>query len=241
MRKRSPQADVAVAPSHAKGRTSATAREPSAKRPLRHRPPSAIVASCAAATALFAAVVAAVGPAKGERSTYAWPPPELPASSPQRGWYAPLPLLNRVPASIDVRVPCDLAPALHGARSPTVIATARHPRSVGALRISRQAGALRISVGTADVATVPWPTACPLDVVVADGQVRIPNRTISLETDTLDHMPIVTGLFTDLDGRAGAPAKVVVRTRMYATSWTARQALAGLLSIALSCVVVFVL
>jgi hypothetical protein len=54
-------------------------------------------------------------------------------------------------------------------------------------------------------------------------------------------MPIVTGLFTDLDRRAGAPAKVVVRTRMYATSWTARQALAGLLSIALSCVVVFVL
>ncbi len=54
-------------------------------------------------------------------------------------------------------------------------------------------------------------------------------------------MPILTGLFTGLDIRAGEPPQVVVRTRDYATSWTARQFVAGGLAVALVCAVLILL
>jgi len=200
-----------------------------------------LLAVCAAALALVASIVVAAGPARGESAEYAWPPATLPAESPERGFYAPLPLLNRVPASIEVQLPCGLAPPLRDARPVTVLATARRAETAGALRIAGVDDALRISVGASDVAELPWPTSCPLRVEVADGELRLPSRAVSLQTQTLDDMPIVTGLFTGLDLRAGEPPRVVIRTRDYATSWTARQFVAAALAVALVCLALILL
>ena len=195
------------------------------------RPP--LLALCAATLALLAAIVVAAGPARGESAEYSWPPPTLPAERPERGFYTPLPLLNRVPSSIELTLSCGLAPALRDSRRMIVLATARRTETAGALRVVRVGDALRISVD-ASSAELPWPASCPLRVEVADGELRLPGRAVRLRTGTLENMPIVTGLFTGLDLRFGEPPHVVVRTRDYATSWTARQLVAGALAVALA-------
>ena len=192
-----------------------------------------LVAASIAAIALLAAVVAALGPAQGERSEYAWPPATLPLQPASEGWYAPLPLLNRVPSSIEVRLPCGLAPPLRKEGPATVLSTARHPQNAGALRVMLARDSLRISVGRSEIASVPWPTACPLRLEVRDGELRLPTRAVKLRTGTLEDMPVVTGLFSGLDLRAGERPEVVVRTRAYATSPTARQLVAAVLAVAL--------
>lgn len=211
-------------------RASSETRAP-ALRPETARTP--LVAFAVATLAVLAAVIAAVGPASGESAEYIWPPATLPVERPDRGFYAPLPLLNRVPASLQVLVPCDLAPALLKARPVMVLSTARRAGTAGALRIALLDKKLRISVDGSELAQLPWPDSCPLRIGVADGELRIPGRTVGLETGTLENMPIVTGLFTGLDLRAGEPPRVVIRTREYATSWTARQLAAGALAVAL--------
>lgn len=193
-----------------------------------------VVAVSASLVALAAAVVAAVGPAKGESSEYSWPPSVLPAETPDRGWYAPLPLLNRVPASIVLRVPCGLAPPLVRDGQVRVLATARRPRQAGAFWIEQASDSLRAGVGTSELAAVPWPASCPLHLEVTEGELRLPDRVVPLDTGALDDMPIVTGLFTTLDLGAGEPPDVVVRTRTYATSQTARQSVAAALGAALA-------
>ena len=200
-----------------------------------------LLALCAAALALLASIVVAAGPAQGESSEYSWPPATLPAESPQRGFYAPLPLLNRVPSSIELQLPCELAAPLRDVRPVLVLATARRAETAGALRIVRVDDALRISVGALEIAELPWPASCPLRVEVADGELRLPSRAVRLRTGTLENMPIVTGLFTGLDLRAGEPPQVVVRTRDYATSWTARQLVAGTLAVVLACAALLLL
>jgi len=200
-----------------------------------------LLALCAAIVALLAALVVAAGPARGESAEYSWPPATLPAERPMRGFYAPLPLLNRVPSSIDVKLPCGLARSLRDVRPVTLLATARRAETAGALRIVHMDDALRISIGASEIAELPWPASCPLRVEVAGGELRLPGRAVSLRTGTLENMPIVTGLFTDLDLRAGEPLQVVVRTRDYATSWTARQLVAGALAFALVCAALILL
>ena len=185
--------------------------------------------------ALVAALVAAVGPARSEHAEYAWPPETLPAATPTRGWYAPLPLLNRVPESIDLRVPCGLSPPLLGGRATTVVATSRRPEAAQALRIALDGASLDISVGGRHLAAVSWPGSCPLDVSVVRGEVRFSGRDIPLETTALDDMPIVTGLFTGLDLREGERPQALIRTRTFATSQTALQIAAGLLAVILAC------
>ena len=202
-----------------------------ALRPETARTP--LIALAVASLAVLAAVVAAVGPASAESAEYVWPPATLPVERPDRGFYAPLPLLNRVPASLDVLVPCNLSPALRKARPVTVLTTARRVSTAGALRIVLLDKKLGISVGGSEVVQLPWPDSCPLRVGVAEGELRIPGKAVGLEAGTLDSMPIVTGLFTGLDLRAGEPPRVVVRTRDYATSWTARQFGAGALAVVL--------
>ena len=200
-----------------------------------------LLALCAAALALVAAIVVAAGPAKGESAEYVWPPATLPAERPAQGFYAPLPLLNRVPSSIELTLPCGLSPPLRDARPVKVLATARRTQTDGALRLVRAGDVLRISVGASEVAELPWPTSCPLRIEVANGELRLPGRTVPLRTGTLEDMPIVTGLFTGLDLRAGEPPRVVLRTRDYATSWTARQYVAGALALALACAALILL
>ncbi len=199
-----------------------------------------LLALCAATLALLAAIVVAAGPARGESAGYSWPPATLPADRPERGFYAPLPLLNRVPSSIEVQLPCGLAPPLRDVRPATVLATARRAETAGGLRIVQLDDALRISVASESV-ELPWPASCPLRVEVADGELRLPGRAVSLRTGTLEDMPIVTGLFTGLDLRVGEPPEVVVRTRDYATSWTARQLVAGALAVVLACTALILL
>ena len=217
-------------------------REPPSSAPQsRHVRPSTrvVLASVAAAVSLVAALIAAIGPARGESSEYFWPPTDLPAERPTHGWYAPLPLLNRVPARLELSLPCDLAPAL-GAET-RVLSTARRPREANALWVDRAPDALRIGVGASELAAVPWPGSCPLRLEVAEGELRLPDRTIPFLTGALDDMPIVTGLFTTLDLRSGAALEVVVRTRVYATSQTARQAAAALVALGLLVVGLFLL
>lgn len=203
--------------------------------------PKVLIALGAAVLALLAAIVAAVGPARGERAEYTWPPETLPAQSPSDGWYAPLPLLKRVPSSIEVRLPCALAPALRSDRPVTVFATARRPETAEALRVMLDGHSLRIRVGKQEVARLPWPGGCPLGVDISDGMLRLPGRVVALRTAALEDMPIVTGLFTGLDLRAGEPPQVVIRTREYATSSTGRQAVAATLAVVLACVALLLL
>ena len=191
-----------------------------------------MIALAVATLAVLAAVVAAVGPTSGASASYAWPPATMPVDRPARGFYAPLPLLNRVPASLKVMIPCNLAPALRRSEPTTVLATARRTSAAGALRIVLRDKKLGIAIGDSELAGLTWPESCPLRFEVADGELRMPGRTVGLETGTLENMPIVTGLFTGLDLQAGAPPRVVIRTRDYATSWTARQSAAGALAVA---------
>jgi cell wall arabinan synthesis protein len=193
------------------------------------------LAAVAAALSLVAALVAAVGPAHGKHSIYSWPPQALPAQSPRDGWYAPLPLLNRVPAAIDIALPCGLSPPLRDRGAATVLATTRRSQGSGGLEIVQDGRSLHFVAGNSRVASMPWPASCPLAVSVRNGELRLPDRSVPLRLGTPGEMPIVTGLFTRLDIRHGAPPRVVVQTRDYATSQTTRQKVAALFSVLLAC------
>ena len=203
--------------------------------------PRSVVAVCAGGLAVLAAAVAAVGPAKGESAQYIWPPPVQAAEAPSKGWYAPLPLLNRVPSSIEVSLPCGLSRPLRSEGPVTVLATARRPRATEALQITQEGRVLRIGVGKSQIGSVPWPASCPLAIEVADGEVRLPSGRTKLRTETLDDMPIVTGLFTNLDLRSGKPPEVSLRTRAFGTSWSARQFVAAGAAAVLAALALFLL
>jgi hypothetical protein len=181
----------------------------------------------AAALALVASIVAAVGPAGGKQAEYRWPGEPPPALSPEEGWYAPLPLLNRVPASLEIRLPCDLAPPIRGDRSVLVLSTTRRTQRDGGLQIALSGGRVRARVGNSEVASAPWPASCPLGIDVERGEVRLLDRQARIRPETPGNMPIVTGLFTGLDLRAGAPPRVTLETRVYATSPSTWQVLAA--------------
>jgi arabinosyltransferase B len=222
-------------------------RDPEGSAPATHDPQASgepvgsgpgrtvVIALCAAALALAASFVAAVGPARGEHAEYSWPPPTLPAKTPREGWYAPLPLLNRVPASIDVHLPCTLSPPLRKGGPTTVLSTTRRSQNSGALEILLESHSLRYRVGASELARVPWPKSCPLQVALQQGELRLPGRAFPLHLGTPGEMPIVTGLFTRLDIRHGAPPQVLVQTRVYATSQTTRQVIAAVLAVLLAC------
>ena len=191
---------------------------------------------CAAATVAFAAaLVAAIGPAEAESAEYTWPPPTVLAETPRRGWFTPLPLLNRVPDSLELRIPCGLAPPLGDEGRPaTVIATARSPSASEALRVGLDEDSLTFAVGGRTAARVPWPAGCPRRFEIEDGELRLPQRTVELRSAALDGMPVVTGLFSGLDLAAGAAPEIVVRTRTYATDYSTVQTVAAVLALVLA-------
>lgn len=201
----------------------------------------AVALVATAACALLAALVAALGPARDVRSTFAWPGRTLPAGTGTAGWYAPLALLNRVPGSIDVRLPCAVSRP-EGSRGPvTMLSTARRPEQANALRIVWSDRSVRVSAGRQELARAAWPDACPLDLQIRGGELRLPSRVIKLRLSTLDHMPVVTGLFSGLDLHKGAPLRVTLQTRAYSTSPSARQVAAAALATALACAALFAL
>ena len=185
------------------------------------------VSACLAAVALVSAVVAAVGPTDERRSTYMWPP-QQPVGTPSSGWYGPLPLLNRVPDTMSVRVPCDLPPTLGatGGRT-TVLSTARNPRVTPALRIELVGRSLLVGAGRR-VVLLPWPRSCPVRLAVADGRLHWGGRSLALAMATPGHMPIVTGFFSQLDLSRGTGPTITLTTRAYATNASTRQVVAAI-------------
>ena len=177
--------------------------------------------------AVAAAVVVAVGPAKERRSTYVWPPGHL-ATTPSRGWYGPLPLLNRVPEAITVHVPCGVSPALRTTGQATVVSTARHPRVTPALRVEFVGRSLLVGAGRR-IVRLPWPESCPVTIDVRHGRIAVGRRSLSLVMATPGHMPIVTGFFSDLNLARGDAPRISLTTRVYATSATTRQTVASVI------------
>jgi hypothetical protein len=195
-------------------------------------PSASAYAIVVAALALAAAAVAALGPAHERHATFVWPPPIGPDIRAQSGWYAPLPLANRVPASLDVRVPCGLSPALRPGRA-TVLGTARKP-GAQALQITLAGRELRIAAGERALKRIPWPASCPLLIRVSGGKLRVHGTVERLRLPTLGEMPVVTGLFSTLDLSRGSPPLVLVRTRPFRTSFTVWQDLAAVLAVVLA-------
>ena len=95
------------------------------------------VAEVLAFVGLVAALVGGLGPADAVSTTYSWPPPEVPESTPDRLWYSPLLLARHQPAAINATIPCTLPPALDRSASPvTALATARSPAEWGGLEVT---------------------------------------------------------------------------------------------------------
>jgi hypothetical protein len=116
-----------------------------------------------------------------------------------------------------------------------MLSTARRPEQANALRIVWSNRSVRVSAGRQELARAPWPDACPLDLQIRGGELRLPSRMVKLRLSTLNHMPLVTGLFSGLDLAKSAPLRVTLRTRAYSTSPSARQVAAAALAAALAC------
>ncbi len=192
------------------------------------------LAQVLALVALAAAVVGAIGPADHIRTTYSWPPRELPSGTPSRLWYTPLLLIRRTPESVSARLPCALPPALPAAGRPTtVLATARHPERNRGLVVTRSGDGLVIGVGDRVLSRVGLSPASAADGACAY-TLRIGGRRWSLEGGpdrlalggTLAAMPVVNGLFSELDLSAETPPSIAVTTAVHDSRATVRQTLA---------------
>ena len=125
-------------------------------------------------------------------------------------------------------------PTSSGPHRASILATARRPEQTQALRIALRGNSLRIDVGASEIARVPWPATCPLVVEARGFELRLLGRTFPLQTGTPGEMPIVTGLFSQLDLHTGHRPEIVIRTRDYSTSATAMQVVASAVAVALA-------
>jgi hypothetical protein len=191
------------------------------------------VAQCLAFVALLAALIGALGPAERLRTTYAWPPETLPETKPGRAWYAPLLLVRYSPDAISANVPCTLAPALSKSDGPvTVLATARYPERVRGLAIRSSGDRLEVTVGDRVLSRVGLSRdmldggACAYRLRMADEQWTLERQGEVVGAGALDLLPVVTGLFSNLDLRSEGAPSLEVTTAVHATRTTTRQALA---------------
>jgi hypothetical protein len=198
--------------------------------------------------ALVAACIAAVGPAERIRTTYSWPPASLPSGSPSTTWYSPLLLVSQEPDALIAEIPCDPAPPLAGAgRVVTVLATSRAPERNNGFAVTQANEELTFEVGGSELARVPVKRApsggeCSHRVEFRDGTWSLTGgRTSMRSVADLGYMPVVTGLFSQLDLRRGPRPTASVTTAAHATSTTTRQTIAWLVaalaSIAALCLV----
>ncbi len=192
------------------------------------------LAQALAVVALLAAVIGALGPADRVRTTYSWPPAELPSGTPSRLWYTPLLFIRRTPESVSARIPCSLPPALPAATRPvTVLATARFPERNRGLAVTRSGGGLVVAIGDRVLTSVDLPTAAASDEDCAY-LFRIADQRWSLDGGpgrlslggSLEAMPVVNGLFSALDVRSGTPPSIDVTTAVHASHATMRQTVA---------------
>src|SRR5438132_1933924 len=162
-----------------------------------------------AAVAFLCAAAAALAPARHVRSHYSWPPATLPASQPDRAWYTPMVLTRHEPQAMSAQVPCTLPQPLPSAARPTVVlATARDPSAVGGLLMTLVGRRLHVAIGSATLAQPELPepesanAACSFRLELAGGQWSLTGPTSSKQTGTIA-MPVVDGLFSGLDLKAG--------------------------------------
>ena len=197
------------------------------------------LAQALAFVAVVAAVIGALGPADSVRTTYSWPPAELPSGTPSRLWYTPLLLIRRTPETVSARIPCSIPLALPGALRPvTVLATARFPERNRGLAVTRSDGRLVVAIGDRILSRVGLRSAS-----AGDGDcayvLRIADRRWSLEGGPgdvsfgggLEAMPVVNGLFSALDVRSGTPPSIEVTTAVHASHATVRQTVAWTLAV----------
>lgn len=200
--------------------------------PIRSKTNAPAVLLGLAAAALLLAALGALGPAERAAATYSWPPSALPSETPDRLWYTPLVLTRHEAASVSATVPCTPASRLPVAAAPTtVLATAREPRRAGALSIVRTGDRLRFMSGDAVLETAPIPDASPgeqcsfhLEVEGNDWALQVPHGPT--ERGNLDREPVVTGIFSELDLRAGPRPAIEVTTKPYDVRPTAWQSFA---------------
>jgi len=192
------------------------------------------LAQALAFVAVVAALIGALGPADRVRTTYSWPPGELPSGTPSRLWYTPLLLIGRTPETVSARIPCSLpAPLPAAARPTTVLATARFPERSRGLAVTRSDGRLVVGIGDRVLSRLDLPTASASDPECAY-MLRIAGSRWSLEGGPdqvtlgggLEAIPVVNGLFSALDVRSGTPPSIDVTTAVHASQATVRQTVA---------------
>ena len=189
------------------------------------------VAQGLALLALAAALVGALGPAERVRTTYSWPPTTLPAETPDRAWYTPLLLVRYSPDAISATMPCTLAPALTKVESPvTVLATARHPERVRGLVVTRSGERLEVKIGDRVLGRAELRPdtldggECAHRLRMADGRWTLEgSRGEVVGEGTLGQLPVVTGLFSNLDLRSEGAPSIDVTTAVHATRATTLQ------------------
>ena len=221
--------------------------ETNPSRPRRRIPRRIRIAEWLAFAGLVAACLAAIGPAEKLRTTYSWPPAALPSGTPDREWYTPLLLAAQVPETLSVDVPCKTASALRDAGDPvTVLASSRSPDSAQRFAITRSDGELTYKVGDAILARVPVDRApsgagCRYRITLDDGRWSLSGGAENLELGgDLGYMPVVSGLVSELDLRAGPAPTASVTTGVHATRTTTWQAI-GWTAAALAIVMALVL
>jgi cell wall arabinan synthesis protein len=176
-----------------------------------------------AAVAFLCAAVAALVPAKLQRATYTWPPRSLPASAhPDRGWYSPLLLARHEPESMSARLPCSPPPPLpHAPRPAVALATARDPGSAGGLAVTENGREFVVAVGRTTLTRVPIQGGCPYRLSIAGERWSLSGTGLSRNGTA--PMPVVSGLFSNLDLRRSAAPSVSVTTTVYASQSTVVQ------------------
>lgn len=193
------------------------------------------VAQALAFLGLVAALVGGLGPSERVRTTYSWPPEALPNAQPERVWYTPLLLIRHRPESISADLPCAASPTLAAVgKSATVLATARYPVRAGALWVTQTDRRLVIAVGERTLGSLPLASSalddgeCTRRLTIVGG-----GWSVGGESDdgaslagSVAEMPVVYGLFSELDLRSDARPSVDVTTAVHATRTTTSQGVA---------------
>ena len=169
--------------------------------------------------ALVAALVGALGPAEKRTTTYDWPPATLPSGKPSSAWYTPLLLTRHRAEAVSASIPCRLPPALPGASGSTILATARFPERTDALAVTNERSRLVVRIGGREIVRTPLAAAssvsdeCAYRLSLAGGRWALDGGPGALaESGALLSMPVVTGLFSELDLGTGEAPTIRVTT-----------------------------
>ena len=169
--------------------------------------------------ALLAAVVGAVGPGKVQQSVYAWPPPVLPAASPEVAWYTPLVLALQQAQAVEATIPCDLPESLAEQSRVTVLATARNPESSRGLHIFKEERELVFNLGNDEFARARLPrttrSSCQFDLSISGVDWRLDPPRGRSERGVLQDRPFVSSIFSGVDLNEGAQPTIRITTQRY--------------------------